>query len=127
MINKVGENYFNQIKGNTLNAYFKDGEIDYMRSKGSAESIYYAQDENKAFAGVNKTIADIIDMQFVNKELNKVTYRGEGNGTTYPFGQANHDEMKLRGFKWQDKRRPKTKFELFEDLPPVVEEQISQQ
>ena len=127
MINKVGDNFFNQIKGNTLNGYFKDGDIDYMRSKGSAESVYYAQDEKKAFAGVNKTIADIIDMQFVNKELNKVTYRGEGNGTTYPFGQVNHDEMKLRGFKWQDKRRPKTKFELFEELPPVVEEESARQ
>ncbi|MHA4810238.1 OstA-like protein [Flavitalea flava] len=122
-INKVGANFYNQIKGTTINCYFKDGEIDYLRAKGNAESIYYVQDDNKAYTGVNKAHADIIDMIFDKKEkekgreLKKVVLRNDAEGSMIPFKKVNFDDMRLRGFKWQEAKRPKTKFELFENKP----------
>jgi lipopolysaccharide export system protein LptA len=112
-INKVGDNLFNQIRGTTLNGYFKDGVIDYMRAKGNAESIYYAQDDNKAFSGVNQAKADVIDMLFLNKELNKVILRNDAEGTMYPIKKVNIDDMRLLNFKWLEDKRPKSKYELF--------------
>lgn len=120
VVNRTAEDFYNQIKGNTINGYFRDGAIDYMRAKGSAESIYYAQDQDSAYSGVNRSTADIIDFYFANKELSRVVFRSSVEGTMYPFRQVNHGEMRLRGFKWLEKRRPKTKFELFED--PVINE-----
>ena len=113
MVNKTGPNQYNQIKGNTINGYFVEGEIDFMRAKGSAESIYYIQDEDSAYVGVNRSTADIIDMRFQKRELNKVVFINDVQGTTTPFRQVNFSEMRLRNFKWLDNRRPKTKFELF--------------
>ncbi|MBZ5856050.1 OstA-like protein [Flavihumibacter profundi] len=115
VINKTAESYFNQLKGNTINGYFIDGNIDYMRAKGSAESIYYIQDEDSAYSGVNRSTADIIDIYFRNKELSRVVFRSDVNGTLYPFRQVNHQEMRVRAFQWLEIRRPKTKFELFEE------------
>ncbi len=106
-INKVGPNFFNQIKGTTINGYFKDGQMDFMRAKGNAESIYYVSDDKKAYTGVNKAHADIIDMIFVNKELDRVVLRNDAEGSMIPFKKVNFDEMRLRGFKWQEERRPK--------------------
>lgn len=119
-INKVARDFYNQVKGTTINAYFKDGQVDYMRAKGNAESIYYVQDDNKAYTGVNKAHADIIDMIFGPKsdtggrELRKVVLRNDAEGSMIPFKKVNFDDMRLRGFKWQDARRPKSKEELFE-------------
>jgi lipopolysaccharide export system protein LptA len=118
-INKVGGNFYNQIKGTTINAYFKNGQVDYMRAKGNAESIYYVQDDNRAYTGVNKAHADIIDMIFGQKtdsgrELRKVIMRNDVEGSMIPFRKVNFDDMRLRGFKWQEARRPKSKEELFE-------------
>jgi lipopolysaccharide export system protein LptA len=116
VVGKSFTNMYNQIKGNTLNGYFKDGVIDYMRSKGSAEAVYYIKDDSMALVGVNRVNkADIIDMIFLNKELHKVVLRQDADGIMYPIKKANIDEMKLRGFKWLDDLRPKTKFELFEN------------
>lgn len=118
-INKSGENMYNQISGKTINGYFKDGEIDYMRSKGSpAQSIYYIKDEDDAVVGVNTATGDVIDMRFANKELKKVVFVRDVAGTMYPFKQTPEDKKLLRNFKWQDKKRPKSKFELFEDPKP---------
>jgi lipopolysaccharide export system protein LptA len=114
VVGKSYTNMYNQIKGNTLNGYFKDGIIDYMRSKGSAEAIYYIKDDSMALVGVNRVNkADIIDMIFLNKQLNKVVLRQDADGIMYPIKKVNLDEMKLRNFKWLEDRRPKTKYELF--------------
>ncbi|HTQ27150.1 MAG TPA: OstA-like protein [Puia sp.] len=115
VVDSTGPNMYDQIKGNTLNGYFKNGEIDYMRAKGSAEAVYYVKDDSMALVGVNKvTQADAIDMIFVSKELNKVVLRNDAQGTMYPIRKVAIDDMRLRNFKWLDDRRPKTKFELFQ-------------
>jgi hypothetical protein len=113
-ISGAGHEYYNQIRGRSINAYFKDGEINYMHTKGTqAESVYYAQDEKNKFIGVNKAEADVIDMFFENRKPYKVAMRNNVTGTTYPMKQVNHEELKLKGFKLLDDRRPKSQFDLF--------------
>ena len=115
VVNRTKEGLFNQVGGRTLNAYFKEGAIDYIRVKGSpAESIYYPLDDDSAYVGMDKTSGDAIDVFFVKKELNKVKFINDVNGTLYPMNQIPPDEKFLRKFKWEDKRRPKNKLELFE-------------
>jgi lipopolysaccharide export system protein LptA len=111
-ISNVQGEYYNQVKGNTINGYFKDGNIDNLRAKGSAASIYYAVDDDSAFIGVNQSTADIIDMYFTDKKPQKVVFRNDLKGTTFPMNQVNHAEIRLRGFRWLNDRRPKTWQEL---------------
>lgn len=112
MVNKTGDDMYNQIKGNRLYGYFTEGEIDNIRAKGNAESIYYAKDEEEKLIGINKATSDIIDMRFKNKELNKVVFISAVTGKMLPFRQATEEDRRLRSFMWHEKRRPKSKFEL---------------
>ena len=113
--NKSNESLFNQMGGRTLNGYFTDGNIDYIRVKGSpAESIFYPLDEDSAYVGMNRSSGDVIDIYFVNKELNKIKFINDVNGTLYPLRQIPVGEDKLKGFIWLDSRRPKNKLDLFE-------------
>ncbi len=115
VINKTKEGLFNQIGGRTLNAYFNDGVIDYIRVKGTpAESIYYPQDDDSAYIGMNRSSGDVIDIYFIKKELNKIKFINDVNGTLYPLNQIPADVKFLKKFNWMDKRRPKNKLELFE-------------
>jgi lipopolysaccharide export system protein LptA len=115
VINRTREGLFNQMAGRTLNAYFTDGNIDYIRVKGSpAESIFYPQDDDSAYIGMNRSNGDVIDIYFVKKELNKVKFVNNVNGTLYPIEQIPTDLKFLNNFKWMDNKRPKSKLELFE-------------
>ena len=115
IVNKANDAIYNQIAGRTLNGYFTDGTIDYVRIKGSpAESIYYPQDDDSAFIGMNRSSGDVIDIYFVKKELNKVKFINNVDGVLYPLKQIPADKKELKGFKWLDSRRPKNKLELFE-------------
>lgn len=115
IINKTKEGLYNQVAGRTLNGYFVNGTIDYVRVKGSpAESIYYPQDDDSAYVGMNRSSGDQIDVYFVKKELNKVKFVNNVDGILYPIKNVPADKKELKGFKWLDHRRPKNKLELFE-------------
>ncbi|MBI3883450.1 MAG: OstA family protein, partial [Sphingobacteriales bacterium] len=115
IINKTNEQLFNQIGGRTINGYFKDGGFNYMRVKGSpAQSIFYPQDSDSAYTGMNKSKGDVIDIYFIENELNKIKFINDVDGTLYPMRQIPEEEKYLRGYKWHEGRRPKTKFELYE-------------
>jgi len=105
--------FFNQVRGRTLDSYFDSGRINFIHTRGSAESVYYTQDDNKKFVGVDKSSCDIIDTYFRDQKPYKVIRRSDLKGTFYPMRQVNHEELKLRGFNWQIDKRPKSKYELF--------------
>lgn len=104
--------YYNQVKGNTINAFFVDGKINFLRAKGNAENVYYGQDELKKFIGVNKSSADLIDILFDDGKAKQVTFQRNLDGTMYPMREVNHEDIRLRGYKWLDAVRPKSKYEI---------------
>lgn len=114
LISKMAEVYFDQIKGRTLHGYFVNGNIDYMRVKGSpSESIYYVQDEDNKFIGVNKSSADAYDIRFRDKKPVRITGIKDLQGIMYPMQQVNHTAIRLNGFQWLEHLRPKSRYELF--------------
>ena len=115
IINKLNNRMYNQIAGRTLNGYFKKGELDYMRAKGSpAESVFYPMDDDSAYIGMNRSKGDLIDVHFINKAVNRVKFINKVEGSLYPMRQIPEGQKLLKNFLWQEKRRPKNKFELFE-------------
>jgi lipopolysaccharide export system protein LptA len=105
---------FNQVKSTRMDAYFIDGSIDSVRARGSAECVYYIQDEDSAFTGINQSHSELMDVYFKNKELQRVVFRTAVKGTIWPMKQKTPQEMHLQNFRWRDAERPKTKYELFE-------------
>lgn len=115
LVNQVQPGIYNQIKSTRMDGYFKEGIIDSVRAKGYAESIYFLQDEDSAYSGINQTKSDIMDVYFNNGDLSRVIFRSSVKGTLWPIKQKSPDEMRLEKFQWLEHRRPKTKYELFEN------------
>ena len=114
LINALDSGIYNQIKSSRMDGYFKEGVIDSVRARGYAECIYFLQDEDSAYSGINETQSDIMDVYFKNNELSKVVFRSAVKGTLWPIRQKSPAEMRLKNFQWLEARRPKTKYELFE-------------
>lgn len=105
--------YFNQVKGNTINAYFDtSGQINFLRSKGNSENVYYGVDEEKNFIGVNKNSSDVVEIRFADGKPKRVVFINAVDGIMHPMRQVNHEDLKIRNFKWLDHLRPKTKFDI---------------
>jgi len=115
-IQKLSPNYFNQVKGNSINAFFEKGKMDQIRARGSAEAVYYGVDERNKYVAVNRSTCDVIDVYFEKKKDNnmpqRILLRNNLKGVAYPMGQVNHHELRLRGFEWLEEIRPKSKFDV---------------
>jgi lipopolysaccharide export system protein LptA len=114
MVSEVQAGVYNQIKSTRMDGFFKEGTIDSVLAKGAAESVYFLQDKDSAFTGVNQTSSDWINALFKKGELSKVVLIKTVKGTVYPISQKRPSAMQLPKFQWLEARRPKTKYELFE-------------
>jgi hypothetical protein len=118
IINEVSPGVFNQVKGTFITGYFKDGnELSWMQVDGNAESMYYAQDNQGAFVGGNRTTSAKINLYFKDGKLNKVVFIKDVDGKFLPPTKIPEEDKKLRGFRWEAGRRPHSKADL---LPPKL-------
>jgi hypothetical protein len=104
--------FFNQLKGNSINALFNNGDIYSMRAKGSAENVYYNQDDQKRFISVSKSTSDVLHTLFKDNKPDRVSFINSFDGTMYPMRQVNHEEIRVRNFRWLDKLRPKSRYDV---------------
>lgn len=114
MINQVDKDQFNQVSSYRIDAYFNAGNIDSLRAKQSVESIYYVIDEDSTYIGVNESKAELMDIYFLKRELNRIVYRSEVSGKIWPIREKSSSELRLKNFNWLEIKRPKSRFELFE-------------
>jgi lipopolysaccharide export system protein LptA len=114
MVNRLDPEIYNQVKSTRLDGYFREGTLDSVRAAGLAETIYYIQDEDSAYSGINESTCDIIDIYFGKETLQKVVFRSNVVGTIWPMQQKKPTEMRLTNFQWLDDRRPKTRYALFD-------------
>jgi len=105
--------FFDQISGKKINAYFAAGNINRMSVTGGAESVYYMKDEKDYYTGVNETQCTNMTFIFEGGELFQTRYYKEPTSKLSPMKKANHEALKLKGFNWQILRRPLTLADLF--------------
>jgi len=120
LVSKVQTDFYNQVKSARMDGYLTNGSMDSVRARGFAECIYYIQNEDSSFTGINQSTSDIIDLYFAadssgkERALQRVVFRSAVKGTLWPMHAKTPAELRLRNFKWLDDRRPKTKYELYE-------------
>lgn len=114
LVSEVAPGLYNQISSIKMDGYFTKGEMDSVRAMGNAACIYYLQDEDSAYIGINESTCDIIDIYFSARELDRIVLRTEVNGTVWPIQQKDPATMRLPNFRWVEGRRPKSKLDLLE-------------
>lgn len=106
IINSKDELYFNQIKGRDITAFFENDDLRRMNVDGNAESVYYVLDDAQAYMSVNKMICSSMIVMFGDNKVEGIRFFTQPKATMTPMKQANHDALKMKGFKWDIVRRP---------------------
>ncbi len=113
LVNEIDPGIYNQVKSTRMDGYFTEGNLDSVRARGLAECIYFIQDNDSAYSGINESKSDVMDLYFKDKQVNKVVFRSKVEGTIWPIRQKDPREMKLPEFQWLEEKRPKTKYDLY--------------
>ncbi len=120
IITKNDSLYYNQTKGKDVIAYFAKNNISLVEIMEEGETVYYIQDENDSYVGVNDVNCEDMILFFAANQLQRIRFEGEPNAVLYPMGQVNHESLKLEGFQWLGNRQPQSKQDLYNYDPTKI-------
>lgn len=117
---------FNQVKGNVMKVYFKDGQISEANVVGNAVSIGFVDNQDaKTKAneriGVNYSTCGIIRVLFVEKKVNTVSCEIGALSDTYPMSQVPKEKRFFPDFNWNTKDRLRRWQDIFLETPNYPE------
>ncbi|MFZ1704737.1 MAG: OstA-like protein [Saprospiraceae bacterium] len=105
VINSTDLEYFNQVKGRYMEGFFAKGKINAMKVDGDAEVIYYLQDSEKAYIGVNQSRSSYITFKMDQSKISDIFFYIDVKSKVLPMS-TNHEAIKIKGFKWIKDGRP---------------------
>jgi hypothetical protein len=97
---------FNQMKGRTMDGYFREGQMDRIDIEGNGESLYFALQADTISQGINKTLSANIKLRFKDGAIQRVTYGIKPDGKFTPFQLITEENSRLEGFNWRFEERP---------------------
>lgn len=107
---EVEPDVYNQVKGRTIEAFFRDGEIYRTDVNGNAQTYYYLQEEDSVQKYiVGFLVAECADLtfNFVEKQVDNIVYRGDPVYSIYPMEKIPDTQSQfIKGFVWEIERRP---------------------
>ena len=107
---------FNQIKGGVLDGAFKEGKLDNIVITKNTEMVYYLyNDDDLQLIGIDKTTCSALSMNFLDGEINDITFLVAPTGDVYPEGELPKNDRTLKGFVWRKEERPETLNDLFDE------------
>jgi lipopolysaccharide export system protein LptA len=106
---------FNQIKGRTIDAVFKDNELKTVYVNGNGESIFFMlAEDNSDIIGMNKILCSDMTLNFIASNLNDITFYTNNEGSFIPPHELEEPDTRLSGFQWLEDKKP-----LFENVVPI--------
>lgn len=97
---------YNQIKGLAIHGYFGEDTLRKMLVEGNGESIYFAQDENEAYIGLNRASCSRMWIYLKDDKVDRITFIGSPEATMTPMRDVDLGAYVLDGFKWQAELKP---------------------
>jgi lipopolysaccharide export system protein LptA len=97
---------YDQIKGGSLSAKFKEKDLEKMWIYENCESVYYTQDDGKEYIGMNRAKCRDMYIEFKDNKPNSILFKENPEGTFYPIYKVDKGNSRLEGYRWRDGDRP---------------------
>ncbi len=104
-------NYFDQINGRDLEAFFKNGDLHRIDIKGNGELIYFPleKESDTTPLGLNKAQCSNISVDVSGRKIKRIKLINEPDSFLIPMEKSKNEPTKLKTFVWWPDQRPKRK------------------
>ena len=123
----VDEDFYNQIYGKEITAYFENQGLRRMSVSGNVETIFLPQEEDSTFNRLVNAESSYMEVYLDSNKLDWLKMWPEVSGTVTPIFLVKRPQMYLQKFKWWGFLRPKREWygdrlKWADDLGEVPEE-----
>lgn len=110
---QVDSLHFDQIKGRNITGYFLNNELNRVWVQGNGESIYFAEDSEEKYIGINKAVCSDMMIYLDSGTIKSITFYVEPDATLHTLSELSDEDKKLRGLRWLGDIRPLSKADIF--------------
>ncbi|MGM9721366.1 MAG: OstA-like protein [Candidatus Egerieousia sp.] len=103
--------HYNQIKSAEMMAYFKNNDIWRFDALGGASLIFYME-EDSTYTMINQKECKILSALIKERKIERIRYYDQLKSDLLPIYDLPINKQRLRGFKWLEERRPKSREEV---------------
>ena len=114
MVEHIGEDYFDQLSGKRMKAFFESKELRRLEVDGNVLVIMYPQEKDSTYNKMVSAESSYLNLMLKPKqEIDKITMWPEVNGKVIPLYLLRRSEKFLPQFQWYEERRPKSPSDIF--------------
>lgn len=118
---------FNQVAGNQMRAYFRNGELFQAYVDGNAMLANFPIEKDTTFLYHNYCEAAKLRVDIAQRKMRRFWAAPNPIGKTYPIGMAPPEHIRLPNFTWFDYIRPISPEDIFEWRPKSAATKLKEQ
>ncbi len=103
----VDEDFYNQLSGKKMVAYFKDNELSHLYVDGNVETIFLPMENDSTYNRMVTAESSYLTIDMTSRKMDKIKMWPEVTGSVYPIFLVKKSQQYLSGFKWREYLRPK--------------------
>ncbi len=115
-VERLDSIHYNQVTGNEMHSYFRDGEIYLSTSIGNVYVNYFHVGEDSILADMNHTETTFLKLYLKNRKVDRI-WMPAATGMFYPIPLIPADQLYVENFAWFDYVRPVDKDDIFHWRP----------
>ena len=104
---------YNQLAGKEMFAYVRDNDVYRVDVQGNAETVFYPQEEDGTYMGVNRTQSSFVKLYLENRQIERILFTSATTGVMIPTDQATDEDKFLVTFFWANQERPRKPGDVF--------------
>jgi hypothetical protein len=108
MVEHVEEDFYNQLAGKRLLAFFEGQDLKRLEVEGNVETIFLPQEKDSTYSRLVKAESSYLTIDMDGRDLSRLKMWPEVNGTVTPlFLVKKKEDKELMRFKWLGNIRPR--------------------
>lgn len=102
----IEEDFFNQLTGTYMKAYFNNRQLDRMEVKGNVVAVLMPQEKDSTYNKLVNAESSYLNIEMDGNKIKHLKMWPEVSGVVVPLFDVKPQHKIIEGFKWLEKLRP---------------------
>lgn len=109
----VEGDFYNQLSGKEMIAYFENGDMRQLDVNGNVQTIFLPMENDSTYNKLVSAEGSFLKILLKDQKMEKLNLWPDVTGKVTPLFLAKRSQYYLKGFKWNDAIRPKDQYDIF--------------
>lgn len=107
MAEYIDEDFYNQLSGKKMKAFFEDGDLRRLEVDGNVETIFLPMENDSTYNRLVQAESSYLTIDLTDQKMDRLKMWPDVTGSVTPIFLSKPSQQYLRGFRWYEYLRPK--------------------